>query len=118
MESNMYTEYYCIRSKGVKHFNIVSLNYNKNKQDEPETHQNSLDSTDGVCVLRVFLAGQSRFQCLLSGTMVLGHLDSSLTGPGENSAPGVAHHQRGVTPEETSWALVPPYSCNNIKSWS
>lgn len=50
MESNMYTEYYCIRSKGVKHFNIVSLNYNKNTQDEPETHQNSLDSADGVCV--------------------------------------------------------------------
>lgn len=30
---------------------------------------------------------------------LLGDLASSLTGPGENSAPGVARHQRGVTPD-------------------
>lgn len=40
MELNIYTELYCIRSD-IKVSNMVSLNYNKNKQHEPETHQNS-----------------------------------------------------------------------------
>lgn len=64
VELNIYTGKYCLRSniKGATHLTRFFPELPK-----PEIHQNSVDSccqswdTDQVCVLRVFLTGQSRY---------------------------------------------------------
>lgn len=43
------------------------------------------------------------------------HDGGSVAGPGENSAPGVAHHQSLMAPGEAPPALAPPHSRNNDK---
>lgn len=112
MELNIYTGYYCIRSV-IKASNTwtVSLNHTENKQHGPETHQNSLDSCcwpwdiEGVCVLDSFWQNKADFS-VHSQVQVK-------TLPQASPATRLAWLLT-----ETSWALVPPYSCNDGKSSS